>query len=124
MKRLSKVATGMLGLFCIFALAATGPAGAGSTSNGNAGLYWGMGGSSASSQGNSSAESSVMHYNNATLAAQNNLAKKGLLLGTNISVYAIGTQNIVSVTGNNNSVSANQNGTNSGDISNNGTVGN
>ena len=83
-----------------------------------AGHYWGLdAGNATGSDG-----SATMHYTDAALAADVNLARAHLLLGTNISVYAIGTQNIVSVTGNNNSVTADQTGSNTGNISNTGSV--
>lgn len=97
--------------------AAGGPGGALAGSNG-AGHYWGLDAGNASN----SDGSATMHYTDAALAAEVNLARAHLLLGTNISVYAIGTQNIVSVTGNNNSVTADQTGSNSGNITNTGTV--
>lgn len=101
----------------LIAVAAGVPEGALAGPNG-AGHYWGLdAGNATGSDG-----SAIMHYTDAALAADVNLAKARLLLGTNISVYAIGTQNIVQVTGSGNSVNANQTGTNSGDISNNGTV--
>ena len=96
------------------------PEGALAAPNG-AGHYWGLDAGTGGAGGGSES-SSALHYTDAALAGQVNLAKKNLLLGTNISVYAIGSQNIVSVTGNNNNVSADQTSSNSGDVSNNGTV--
>lgn len=102
-------------LLIVVAAGVPGGALAGST---GAGHYWGLDAGSASS----SDGTATMHYTDAALAADVNLARAHILLGTNISVYAIGTQNIVSVTGNGNSVIADQTGSNTGNISNNGTV--
>ena len=105
-------------LLIVVAAGVPGGALAGST---GAGHYWGLDAGTGGSGGGTEF-SSTLHYNDAALAGQVNLAKKNLLLGTNISVYAIGSQNIVSVTGSNNNVSADQTSSNSGDVSNNGSV--
>lgn len=44
-------------------------------------------------------------------------AEAGLLLGNNITVTSIGSQNIVAVTGDNNSVRSDQDANNRGDVS-------
>ena len=95
-----------------------GSAAAQSTTNGRATTMWGTG----TQQGATQGDSAAMHANQGIVAAQSNAAKAGLLLGTNISITSIGTQNIVSINGDNNTVNANQNGQNSGNISNGGRV--
>ena len=72
--------------------------------------------------GSGGPESSTMHANDGVGAGQVAAAKSGALLGSNITVSSIGVQNIISVTGDNNTVKSTQNGTNSGTISNSGSV--
>jgi hypothetical protein len=68
-------------------------------------------------------EAAAAHANNGAAAGQVNAAKSGLLNGQSINVYSIGVQNILSVTGNNNTVSGtSQTGTNSGSITTTGRV--
>lgn len=92
-------------------------------STGSSGRMWGAAGVGGSAQ-----DSSTMHNLDGASAAQVNAAKLGLLYGNgaNFSVTAIGSQSIVSTTvvGNNNStnVTATQTSTNSGTVTNNGTI--
>lgn len=72
--------------------------------------------------GSGGLEGSTMHANDGVGAGQVNAAKSGALLGSNITVSSIGVQNIISVTGSNNTVDSTQKGTNSGSISNSGSV--
>ena len=72
--------------------------------------------------GSGGIESATMHVNDGVGAGQVNAGKSGALLGSNITVSSIGVQNIISVTGINNTVNSTQGGTNSGSISNSGSV--
>ena len=67
-------------------------------------------------------ESAASHLANGNAAGQVEAARRGWLLGTNISITSIGVQNNISVIGDNNDISASQNGINSGPISNGGRV--
>jgi hypothetical protein len=95
------------------------------SNNGNAAVMWGTSSAGSASGGafGSSAEASATHATNGLAASQANAARNGMLYPSNISIYAIGVQNITSVTGNYNSVTTNQTGSNTGNITNNGTVG-
>ncbi len=82
---------------------------------------------SANSAGGTALDSSTMHNQDGISAAQVNAAKQGMLLGgPGLSVTAIGSQNIVSTTvlGDNNTtnVNATQSSSNTGTVSNNGTL--
>jgi hypothetical protein len=71
--------------------------------------------------------SSEMHVNNGLGAGQVNAARVGILYeGTTISILSIGSQNVVStsIIGNDNSVNvtADQDSSNTGDVSNSGSV--
>lgn len=72
--------------------------------------------------------SSTMHSQEGTVAAEVNAAKQGILLsgGPGMTIQAIGSETIVNTTvyGSNNStnVTANQTATNSGSISNSGSI--
>ena len=95
----------------------------GAVSNSSSSRMWG----SAGPNGNAT-DSATMHALDGNSAGQVNAAKQGLLLngGPGMSITSIGSQNIVSSTivGDNNSinVNANQNSTNSGSVSNQGTI--
>ena len=75
-------------------------------------------------------DSAVMHSADGSVAGQVNAAQSGLLLNnggtTNLSVYSIGSQSVVSSTiiGSNNSVNinANQSSSNSGSVTNGGSI--
>ena len=87
---------------------------------------WGTG-SSASSSKDSQLASSKMHVNYGVVAGQVNAARDGLLYqGTSITLTSIGSQNVISTTifGDNNrlDVDAEQDSSNSGDVTNNGTI--
>lgn len=92
-------------------------------STGASGRMWGAAGSGGSAQ-----DSSAMHSLDGNSAAQVNAARLGLLIGngSNTSITAIGSQSIVSTTviGDNNStnITATQTSTNSGTVTNNGTI--
>lgn len=91
-------------------------------STGTSGRLWGAAGAAGSS------DSSNMHNLDANSAALVNAARAGLLTssGTGSSITAIGSQSIVSTTiigdSNTTNVSATQTSTNSGSVSNNGTI--
>lgn len=90
---------------------------------GNASYMWGTNGGSILGPAGDSAS---IHVQNGTAAAQVNAARRGYLLPDNITIQAIGSQNIVSVTinGSNNvsSVTANQTASNSGNVTNSGII--
>lgn len=91
------------------------------SANSSSGRLWGTSGS-----GNGS-DSSTMHTLDGNAAAQVAAAKQGLLVGgTGASITAIGSQNIISNTiiGDNNSatVTGTQTSSNTGAISNNGSI--
>lgn len=75
-------------------------------------------------------ESSAAHFNNGLLAGQVNAAREGLLIGTglggSVSIYSIGSQSVISNTISGHditvSVNANQDSTNSGKVSTDGTI--
>ena len=91
-------------------------------STGTSGRLWGAAGAAGSS------DSSNMHNLDGASAAQVNAARLGLLAGSGASssITAIGSQSIVSTTiignANTTNVSATQTSTNSGAVSNNGTI--
>lgn len=76
------------------------------------------------------AESAIAHVQNGVTAGQVNAARGGFLAGTGaygaLTIQSIGSQNIVTTTisGSNitSNVSADQDSTNSGDVSNSGTI--
>lgn len=75
----------------------------------------------------SSSDSGEMHLNNGIVAGQVNAARDGILYqGSTISILSIGSQSVIStsIIGDNNSVDveADQNASNSGDVSNSGSV--
>lgn len=87
---------------------------------------WGAGPSGAGGK-ESQLASSTMHVNYGVVAGQVNAARDGLLYqGTSITITSIGSQNVISTTiyGDNNrvDVDADQDSSNSGDVSNNGTI--
>ena len=92
-------------------------------STGASGRMWGAAGSGGSAQ-----DSSTMHSLDGNSAALVNAARLGLLIGngSSTSITAIGSQSIVSTTviGDNNStnITATQTSTNSGTVTNNGTI--
>lgn len=98
-----------------------------STTSGSGGASSRMWGSSATG-GTSLADSSTMHTQDGDAAGQVNAAKLGLLFngGPGMTITSVGSQNIVntSVVGNNNttSVSASQISSNTGTVSNSGTI--
>ena len=85
---------------------------------------WGSSGASGTGVG----DSSTMHAQDGNSAGQVNAAKQGFLFngGPGMTITAIGSQSIVSttVTGNNNTtnVTATQSSSNSGSVSNSGTI--
>jgi hypothetical protein len=90
--------------------------------SGSSGKMWGATGSTGAALASSS-----MHNQDGGSAAQVNAAEQGLLLGgSGLSITAIGSQSIVSTTvignGNSTNVNATQTTTNTGTVSNNGTI--
>lgn len=89
----------------------------------SASFMWGTSGAGVLSGAKDSAS---IHALNGVAAAQVNAARRGYLLPDNITIQAIGSQNIVSTTvnGNNNvvDVNAGQTSSNSGPVNNTGTV--
>jgi hypothetical protein len=65
----------------------------------------------------SALSSAASHQIYGAAAGQVASAEAGLILGNNINVTSIGSQNIVAVTGNNNSVRSDQDADNRGDVS-------
>jgi hypothetical protein len=110
-------------LFTTAAQAQSTPVAGTTNSTGASGRMWGAAGSGGSGQ-----DSSTMHSLDGNSAAQVNAARLGLLIGngSNTSITAIGSQSIVSTTviGDNNStnITATQTSTNSGTVTNNGTI--
>lgn len=110
-----------------FALFLGNPASAGSDGY-DASNMWGTAPAGATVEG--ALESSAMHLQNGIVAGQVNSAEEGLLYsngsGENYSIYSIGSQSVISNTilgdGNDISVSAHQESSNSGDVSNNGQI--
>ena len=92
-------------------------------STGASGRMWGAAG-----WGGGLVDSSTMHSQDGNAAAQVAAARLGLLIGngSNMSITAIGSQSIVSTTvigdGNSTTVTATQTSTNSGTVTNNGTI--
>lgn len=87
---------------------------------------WGTGLKEASAT-NQLLASSAMHVNNGIAAGHVNAALDGLLYeGTSINITSVGSQNVVNTTvygdGNHVEVEANQESSNSGDVSNDGTI--
>jgi len=99
-----------------------------SSSHYSAGNMWGTTSSGVSVPG--ALDSALTHTQNGAVAGQVNAAEAGLLLnsgvGTSLNISSVGSQTIVSTTviGNSNDtdVDADQNATNTGDVSNHGTV--
>lgn len=97
--------------------------GGASYSNSSAGRMWG----SNNSTGTAS-DSSTMHSADGVSAGQVNAAKQGLLYagGPGLTITAIGSQSIISTTvvgdGNSTNVNATQTTTNTGTVTNNGTI--
>jgi hypothetical protein len=95
----------------------------GTTSTGSSGRMWGS-----TSVAGGTTDSSTVHSQDGAAAGQVNAARRGLLLngGPGMTITAIGSQNIVStvITGNNNStnVNATQSASNTGSVTNNGTI--
>lgn len=91
-----------------------------SPSNSSSGRFWGTNGTGF--------DSSTMHYQSGLAASQVNAARQGFLVGngSGASITAIGSQSIVNTTifGDNNSanVTATQTTTNTGAVSNNGSI--
>ena len=114
----SRAALGLLTTISFFAVCGEATA---QTTNGpgTSGVMWGTG---TPSLGSGGLDSAAAHNANGNAAGQVEAAKRGWLLGSNITVTSIGVQNIITVTGENNTVNANQNGTNNGSVSNNGTI--
>jgi hypothetical protein len=83
-------------------------------SGSSASRMWGTAGPIDESSALSSAASHQLY---GAAAGQVASAEAGLLLGNNINVTSIGSQNIVAVTGNNNSVRSDQDADNRGDVS-------
>jgi hypothetical protein len=71
------------------------------------------------------ASSAIMHNQLGTVAQRVQQAERGEPFSTNTNnIYAIGTQNVVNVNGDNNTVDGNElTGTNSGDVDNTGCIG-
>ncbi len=98
-----------------------------SASNYSSGNQWGTAPSGVAVAG--AADSAITHAQDSAVAGAVNAARDGLLLGTGlggISIYSIGTQTVVSntIVGNNNgtTINSSQDATNSGGVSNNGTI--
>lgn len=94
---------------------------------GSATTMWGVQSGQGGSGKDPQRESAEMHVAYGVLAGQVNAARDGLLYqGTSISITSVGSQNIVSTTvygeGNTVRVDARQDASNSGDVSNNGTI--
>jgi len=113
-----------LGAFCACSLLLSGAAQAqyGSNGGGSSGRMWG-----AANGASGTIDSSLMHSQNGVAAGEVNSARAGLLYGgANINITAVGSQNIVStsVYGNNNSttVTTSQTSSNTGTVTNNGTI--
>lgn len=92
-------------------------------STGTSGRMWGAAGFAGSAQ-----DSSTMHSLDGSSAAQVNAARLGLLAGNgaNTSITAIGSQSIISTTvigdSNSTNINATQTSTNSGTVTNNGSI--
>ena len=91
-------------------------------STGTSGRMWGAAGA-----GNTTIDSSTMHSLDGNSAAQVAAARQGLLIGgAGLSITAIGSQSIVSTTvigdGNSTNVAATQTTTNTGTVSNSGSI--
>lgn len=118
----------MLALAIAVFTAWTSGASAQSTTNYAAGNMWGT--TSGGVGVNGAAESASTHATNGLTAAQVNAANGNVLIDTGgsggLSIYSIGTQTIVSNTvlgsNNNTNVTATQNATNSGGVTNGGTI--
>lgn len=112
----------MTKLFAAALLVLSTAAHAQNSTGGSSGRMWG----SATNSGTTPVDSSIMHAQDGNSAGQVNAARQGLLFGPDVSITAIGSQNIVSTTviGDNNStnVNANQNSSNTGAVTTNGTI--
>ena len=90
--------------------------------SGSSGRMWGA----ANASNANPIDSSLMHSQDAASAGEVNAAKAGLLYGANVNITAVGSQNIVSTTvfGNNNvtTVTPTQTSSNTGTVTNNGTI--
>lgn len=106
-------------MIIVAAVLAADPAAAQSSGNASSTVMWGT---VSPGLGSGGLDGANTHVANGTSAAQVQAAKDGFLLPANISITAVGVQNIVSVTGDNNNIAATQTGLNAGDVSNNGTV--
>lgn len=118
------VALVTLGLLVLASSADAQSSSTASGSNNTSGRMWGSSGASGTGVG----DSSTMHAQDGNSAGQVNAAKQGFLFngGPGMTITAIGSQSIVSttVTGNNNTtnVTATQSSSNSGSVSNSGTI--
>ena len=114
--------TKLFGTFAVGLLVLSTTAQAQNSAGSSSGRMWG----STTNSGITPVDSSAMHAQDGNSAGQVNAAKLGLLFGPDVSITAIGSQNIVSTTvlGDNNStnVTANQNSSNSGAVTTNGTI--
>ena len=62
-------------------------------------------------------DQAAAHAENGHAAGQVHAAKKGIHFGSNVTINSIGSQNIVSVTGDDNNITSSQSGSNAGNIS-------
>lgn len=83
--------------------------------NGSAAVMWGTSGSGSGSEG--FAQSAVGHLALGNTAAQVQAAQTGMLSTSNITNMSIGSQNIVQVTGDNNTVTSKQKASTEGNVS-------
>lgn len=128
MRSFSKVSFPVFAALAAAGFLAAPAAQAQSTQNFTSTNMWGTAPAGVSVPG--AVDSAIAHEHNGTVAAQVNSARKGLLTGgvPGLSITSIGSQSIVSNTvvgnGNSTSVNATQSSSNSGSVSNQGTVNN
>jgi hypothetical protein len=89
--------------------------GYGGSGNGSAGIMWGTSSGSGGPEG--FAQSAIGHQALGNTAAQVNAAQAGMLSTSNITIMSIGSQNIVQVTGDNNTVTSKQKASTDGNVS-------
>jgi hypothetical protein len=89
--------------------------GYGGSGNGSASVMWGTSSGGGGSEG--FAQSAIGHQALGNTAGQVSAAQAGLLSTSNITVMSIGSQNIVQVTGDGNSVSSSQQASTNGNVS-------
>lgn len=112
-------------LAALLGLLAAGSANAQATTGVSATVMWGT---QSGTPGSAFYESAAGHIANGVVAGQANAAKMGSLINTgpnsNMTVYSVGVQNVATtnIAGSNNNVNANQNGTNTGAVTNNGGI--